>query len=200
MSVISASVQRMNLEIIYLLTNNNPDGITTYIEHSAIPTPQQPMRNPPRPKWIEDSTCFNIFPVSWATSQCPTSSIQCRVPCLNTSRSGFSTSGWCTNGSTRTMQSGYPCLFTTTSHQSYVIWGSFSMEWEGDEGNDPVPEWSCNPVSTRWKPQSVSYVQSRTWVLTGIVRILYVCSIYKSQWCSIVLDGGCLASFSHLQR
>jgi hypothetical protein len=34
---------------------------------------------------------FNIFPVFSTTSLCPTSSIQCRLVCLTTSRSGFST-------------------------------------------------------------------------------------------------------------
>ena len=35
---------------------------------------------------------FDIFPVLWAISLCPTSSIQCRSACLTTSRSWFSTS------------------------------------------------------------------------------------------------------------
>jgi hypothetical protein len=53
----------------------------------------------------------------WVTSPSPTSFIQCRSACLTTSRSGFSTSWRRTNGSPSTMQSGYPCLLTTTSHQ-----------------------------------------------------------------------------------
>jgi len=61
--------------------------------------------------------------------------------------------------------------------KKYVIWGSFSMEWEGDERNEPVPAWSCNPVSTSRKPRSASRIQSHNWVHLGIVRILYVCAI-----------------------
>jgi len=117
MSVFGASVQRTNLEIMSLLTSNTPGGITTYIERSAMPTPRQPMPNSRRAMFTEDSTCFDIFPVSWETSLSPTSSIQCRSACLITSRSGFSNSWRRTNGSTSTMQSGYPCLLTTTSHQ-----------------------------------------------------------------------------------
>jgi len=76
----------------------------------------------PRPNsrcsiFTEDSTCFDIFPVLWATSLSPTSSIQCRLVCLTTSRRGYSTSWRCTKCSTSTMQAGYPCLLTTTSHQ-----------------------------------------------------------------------------------
>jgi len=61
--------------------------------------------------------------------------------------------------------------------KNWVIWGSFSMEWEGDERNEQVLAWSCNPVSMRRKPRSASHIQSRNGVHTGIVRILYVCSI-----------------------
>jgi hypothetical protein len=45
MSVFDASVQRMNLEIMSLLTSNTPGRITTYIERSAMQTPRQPMPN-----------------------------------------------------------------------------------------------------------------------------------------------------------
>jgi len=45
------------------------------------------------------------------------------------------------------------------------------MEWEGDEGNEPVPAWSCNPVSTRRKPRAASHIRSHKWVDTGIGRI-----------------------------
>jgi hypothetical protein len=45
MSVFGVSVQRTNLEIMSLLRSNTPGGITTYIEHSAMPTPMQPMQN-----------------------------------------------------------------------------------------------------------------------------------------------------------
>jgi len=43
--------------------------------------------------------------------------IQCRSVCLISSRSGFFTSWRRMNGSTSTMQYGYPCLLTTTSPQ-----------------------------------------------------------------------------------
>jgi len=74
------------------------------------------------------------------------------------------------------------------------------MEWEGDEGNELGPAWSCNPVSMRCKLHSASHIQSCKWVHTGIIRILYVCSIQFSQCCNFVLHGGHLASFSHFQR
>jgi len=35
------------------------------------------------------------------------------------------------------------------------------MEGEGDEGNEPVPACSCNPVSMRRKPRSSWHIQSR---------------------------------------
>jgi hypothetical protein len=38
MSVFGASVQRTTLEMMSLLTSNTPGRITTYIEHSAMPT------------------------------------------------------------------------------------------------------------------------------------------------------------------
>jgi hypothetical protein len=74
------------------------------------------------------------------------------------------------------------------------------MEWEGDEGNQPVPAWSCNPVSMRQKPWSVSHIQSRNWVHMGIVRIHYVYSILISRWCNFKLCAGRLTLFSHHQR
>jgi len=63
-SVFGASVQRMNVQIISLLTSNIAGGITTYIEFSAMPTPWQPMPNSRHAMLTEDSTCFDIFPVS----------------------------------------------------------------------------------------------------------------------------------------
>jgi hypothetical protein len=64
MSVLGASVQRTNLEIMFLVTSNTPGGITTYIERLAMPTPRQLMPNCHRAMVTEDSTWFNIFPVS----------------------------------------------------------------------------------------------------------------------------------------
>jgi len=151
MSVFGASVQRTNLVIMSLLTSNTPGGITTCIEHTAMRTTRQLMTNTHRAMFSEDSTCFDIFPVSWATSLSPTSSIQCISACLTTSRSGFSTAWRCTNASTSTMQSGYLCLLTMTSHQK------ITTECKGDAGNEPVPAWSCYPVLTRRKPQSMSH-------------------------------------------
>jgi len=75
MSVFGASVQRMNLEMISLLTSNTHGGITTYTECSAMPTPRQPMPNSHRTRFTVDSTYFDMFPVLWATSRSPTSCI-----------------------------------------------------------------------------------------------------------------------------
>jgi len=108
----------MNLEIMSLLTSNTPGRITIHIECSAMPTPRQPMPNSRPTMSTEDSTCLDILPVSWATSQSPTFSIQSRWACMTTSRSGFSTPWRCTNTSTSTIQSGYLCLRTTTSPRS----------------------------------------------------------------------------------
>jgi len=55
---------KKNLEIMSLLTCNTPGGITTYIARSAMPTPKQSMPNSHRAMFSEDSTCFDIFPVS----------------------------------------------------------------------------------------------------------------------------------------
>jgi len=74
------------------------------------------------------------------------------------------------------------------------------MEWKGDEGNEQVLAWSCNPVSTRRKPRLASHIQSHNWMQMGIVRILYVCSMQISWWCNIELHGRRLVSFSSLQR
>ena len=74
------------------------------------------------------------------------------------------------------------------------------MQWEGDEGNELVPAWSCNPVSTRRKARPASHIHLRNWVHTGIVRILYVYSISISQCCNIELHVRRLASFSHIQE
>jgi len=177
MSVFGASVHRTNLEIISLLTSNTPGGITTFIERSVMPTPRQPIRNSHRAMFSEDWTCFDIFCVSWAISRSPTSSIPCRLPCLTTSRCWLSTSWRRTTGSMSTMECGYPCPVTMTSHQKLSHRGSIPMEWEGDEGNELEPAWSCNAVSTRMKPRSAFHLQSRNWVQTGIVRILYVFSL-----------------------
>jgi len=118
MSVFGESVQRTNLQNMSLLLSITPGGVTTYIKCSVLPTPRQPMPISRRAISTEDSTGFDIFPVSWATSWRPTSSTQFRLACLTTSdTSGYSTSSWHTNGLTSTMQSGYPCLLTTTSHQ-----------------------------------------------------------------------------------
>jgi len=117
MSVFCASARTMNLEIMSVATSSTRGGTTTYITCSAMPTPRQPMLNYRRPIFTQDSTCLETFPVSWAPSLSPTSSIQCRSACLTTSSSVSSTSWRRTNGSTRTMLSGYPCLLTITSHQ-----------------------------------------------------------------------------------
>ena len=130
--VCCVSVQRTNLEIMSLLTSNTPSGITTYIESSAMPTPRQPMPNSHRAMFTEDSMFLDIFHVSWATSWSPTFSIKCRLACLAISRSGLSTSWRRTNGSTSTMQYGYPCLLTMTSHQKTKSFEEVSR-WNGKE-------------------------------------------------------------------
>jgi hypothetical protein len=43
MSAMATSVQRMHVEIIFLLTSNTPGGITIYIERSGLPTARQLM-------------------------------------------------------------------------------------------------------------------------------------------------------------
>jgi len=116
MSVFGASVQRTHLEIISLLTSNTHGGITTNMECSMMPTTTQQMPNCSHIMFTNDSPCFDIFPVTWATSKGLTSSIQCRSECLTTIRSGFSTSSRCMNSWTSTMQSRHPCLLTMTSH------------------------------------------------------------------------------------
>jgi hypothetical protein len=117
MSVFVVRVDRMNLEILCFPRTNTTGGITTYIERSAMPTPWQPVSNSRHAMFTEDSMGFDTVPVLLATALSPTSSIQCRSSCLTTSRGGLSTSSRRTNGSTSPMQSGYPCLLTTTSHQ-----------------------------------------------------------------------------------
>ena len=109
-------VQRTTLQIMCILTSNTPSWITTYIECSAMPTPRRPMQNSHRARFTEDSMCFDIFLVLWATSLSPTFSIECRSACLITSRSGFSTLWRRTNGSTSTMHCYYPHLHTMTSY------------------------------------------------------------------------------------
>jgi len=74
------------------------------------------------------------------------------------------------------------------------------MESEGDEEYEPLPACSCNSFSTRRKPHSASNIPSPNWVHMGIVRIVYVCSIWISRWCSIELHGRRLAVCSRLQR
>ena len=64
MSVIGASVQRTNLEIISFLTYNTPGGITTYVEQSTMPTPRRPMPNSDCAMFTEDSTFVGILHVS----------------------------------------------------------------------------------------------------------------------------------------
>jgi len=117
MFVFGVIVQRTNLQIMSLLKRNTPGRITTNLGRSVMATPREPIPNSRHAMFTEDSTWFDIFPVSWPTSRSLTSSIQCRWPSLTTSRRGFSTSGKCMNSSTCTMQSGHQCLLTTTSHQ-----------------------------------------------------------------------------------
>jgi len=177
MSDVSASVQRTEFEIMSLLTSNPPGVFTTYIEHSAIPTATQWMPNPCHAMFTEDSTCFDIFSGSGVTSRIPTSSIQCRWACLTTSRSG------CPLHEDVRMARQVQCnmfiyaCFPRPHTKHEGLWGTFQMQWEGDEKNEPVHDWSCNPVSMRRKPRSASHIHLRNWVHTGIVSILYVCSI-----------------------
>ena len=130
MSVFDVSVQGTNLEIMCLLPSNTPEVITTCIKRWVMATPGQQMPNSHCSIFTWDSAFFKIFPVSWGTSQSPTSSIQCRSACITTSRSGFSTSWRHTNRSTSTMQSGYLCLLTTTLHQKISHMRKF-LNWMG---------------------------------------------------------------------
>jgi len=177
MSVFGLSILWTNLEIMSLLTSNTPGGITTYIECSVMPTPMQPMPNCHPIMFSKDWTCVNMFPVSWATTRSLTSSIHCRLACLTTSRCGCFTSWIRTNSSTSTMHLVLHACLPRPHTKKYVIWGSFSMEWKGDEGNEPGPDWSCNPVPMRRKPRSASHIELCNLVHMAIVRILYVCSI-----------------------
>jgi hypothetical protein len=54
MSVFVANVQRKNFEIMCILTSYTPDGITTYIERTAMATPRQPMLNSHHAMFTED--------------------------------------------------------------------------------------------------------------------------------------------------
>jgi len=107
MSVFGGSVQRPKLEIMSLLTSISAGGIRTYIERSVILTPRQQVPNSGRAVFTKDWLCLDIFAVLWTTSQCPTSSAQCRLACLTTSRSGFSLPWRRMNGLTSTMQYRY---------------------------------------------------------------------------------------------
>jgi hypothetical protein len=64
MFVFGASVQKTKLEIMSLLTSNTPAGITTDLEHSAMPTARQPMPNSNRAIFTKDSWGFDKFSVS----------------------------------------------------------------------------------------------------------------------------------------
>ena len=53
------------------------------------------------------------------------------------------------------------------------------MEWEEDGGNEPVPAWSCNHVSTRQKHCLASHIQSRNRVPRALSEF-YMYAEYKS--------------------
>jgi hypothetical protein len=59
-----ASVQRIHLEIMSVLTSNTHGGITIYLEHTAMPTIMQLMPNSRCAMLTMYSTCFDLFPVS----------------------------------------------------------------------------------------------------------------------------------------
>jgi len=63
MTVFGVSVQRSNLEIMSLLTSNTLGGITTNIEHSAMPTLTQLMPNTCHAMSTKISPQLNIFRV-----------------------------------------------------------------------------------------------------------------------------------------
>jgi hypothetical protein len=86
MSVFGASIRRINLVIMSLFTSDTCGGITTYIEHSEMPTPGQPMLYSPCAMFTEDSKGFDIFPGSWANFRNLSSSIQCSWACISTPR------------------------------------------------------------------------------------------------------------------
>jgi len=125
MFVFGMIVQRKHMAIMSLQTGNTPTGITTHMERSVMPIPGQPMQNSRLAMFTKDSTCFDIFPASWATTRSLSSSIQWRSACLSSSRSGFLTSWTRADGWTSTMQSGYPSLLSTTSHQNICYMRQF---------------------------------------------------------------------------
>lgn len=51
---------------------------------------------------------------------------------------------------------------------------------EGDEENEPVPAWSCNPDSERWTPCSASRF-NRALEFTWALLQLYIHATYNSQ-------------------
>jgi hypothetical protein len=89
----------------------------------------------------EDSMCFDIFPALWATSRSPNSSIQCRSACLTTSRCESSTSWRHMNSFTSTMQSGYPCLLTTTLHHKVSHMRKFPNCYRGNNTSWQYTSW-----------------------------------------------------------
>jgi len=132
MSVFGVSVQRTNLAIMSLLASNTPGGITTCTECLVMPAPRQLMPNSDHGLSTEGSTRFDIFPPSWVTSHSQTCSIQCRSPCLTTSRSGLYTSWRWMNGLTSTVQCSYPCLL----YHDLKLWNLSYEEvsqWNGKE-------------------------------------------------------------------
>jgi len=53
------------------------------------------------------------------------------------------------------------------------------MEWEGDERNETIHAWSCNPVSTRRKPRSAMHIQSCNGYTRGLLEF-YMYARYTS--------------------
>jgi len=140
-----------------LLTSNTAARITTYIESSTMPTPRQLMPNSRPTMSTKDSKCFNIFPLSWATSWSVNASIQCRSACLTSSRSEVSATCRLTNSWIRTMPSGYPCLLTKTSHHQISHMKKF-----------------LNGMGRRWKKWAGTCLQ--------LYRSLYEAAALLSAW------------------
>jgi len=158
MSDFGASVHRTNLEIMSLLTSNIPAG-------------SQRISNTQRSQH-HGSWCRTLLaPCSPRIRRVSTYSLYCerppqaRSPPYNAHRQPWPPPevDFSLHEDAQTAQQVQCNMFIRAClprphTKNYVIWGSFSMEWKGGEWNEPVPAWSCNPVSTRRKPRAASHI------------------------------------------
>ena len=68
-----------------------------------------------------------------------------------------------------------------------------SLEWDRDEGNEPVATWSCKPDSQMQKPCLASHIKSCNSVHIGIVTITEELQNYIMLflWCSDSNNASC---------